>query len=145
MELLEAHPQADYIVFGQKDAPLTPHAIAFNGHTDCTIFLCYRRRLLVRGPVADLDALVYMLMTLVPALRRKGIDLAAVENQLGEEYGHEHVKRARSCIHGQLYHHLNGKKLAIGEIYASQDDLADLLGPMRDSGRFPELLKHLKT
>jgi hypothetical protein len=61
--LQKENPTADYILWENQDAPTIPYAVKFEHPMECVSFLIYRRCLFVRGGF-DLDALVYIIMTL---------------------------------------------------------------------------------
>jgi hypothetical protein len=142
--VLEANPTADYILWGNEDAPSVPHAVRFEHPMECMAFLGFRRRLFMRGAF-DLDALVYIIMTLEPAVRRRKISKEKLCAQLGKEYGQDYVDWALSSIKGKTYHRRDGKEYLLAEIPASTEDFAHIFQQLKAIGRFPELLKNLRS
>jgi hypothetical protein len=142
--VLEANPTADYILWGNEDAPTVPHAVKFEHPTECIIFLGYRRRLFTRGAF-DLDALVYVIMTLEPAVRRRKISKETLCAQLGGEYGSDYVDWALSSIKGKKYHRRDGKEFLVGEIPAGTEDFAGIPQQLKAVNRFSTLLKNLRS
>jgi hypothetical protein len=124
--MLQENPTADYILWGNQDAPTIPHAVKFEHPMECVAFLAYRRRLFMRGGF-DLDALVYIIMTLEPAVRRRKISKETLYTQLRKEYGRGYVDWAVDS-----------------EIPASTEDFADILQQLKAIDRF-SLLRHLKS
>jgi len=144
IKMLQANPTADYILWGNEDAPTVPHAVNFDHPMECMAFLGYRRRLFMRGGF-DLDALVYVIMTLEPAVRRKKISKEILYAQLSKEYGRGHVDWAVDSIKGKKYHKSDGKEFLVGEIPASTEDFADILQQLKAIDRFPILLEHFRS
>jgi hypothetical protein len=142
IKMLEANPTADYILWGYEDSPTVPYAVTFEHPIECMVFLGYRRRLFMRGAF-DLDALVYIIMTLEPAVRRRKILKETLCAQLGREYGQDYVDWALSSIKGKTYHRRDGKLFLVGEIPAKTEDFADILQQLKAIDRFPTLLKNL--
>jgi hypothetical protein len=141
--MLQENPTADYILWGNQDAPTIPHAVKFERPMECVAFLAYRRRLFMRGGF-DLDALVYIIMTLEPAVRRRKISKETLYTQLRKEYGRGYVDWAVDSIKGKKYHRRDGKQFLVGEIPASTEDFADILQQLKAIDRF-SLLRHLKS
>jgi hypothetical protein len=143
IKVLEANPTAGYILWGNEDALTVPHAITFEHPMECIGFLGYRRR---RSHGAfDLDALVYVIMTLEPAVRRRKISKEILCVQLGSEYGDDYVDWALSSIKGKKYHRRDGKEFIVGDIPACTEDFADIPQQLKAIDRFSTVLKNLRS
>jgi hypothetical protein len=144
IKMLEENPTVDYILWGGESDLTIPYALRFEHPMECMGFLGFRRRLFMRGAF-DLDALVYVLMTLEPVLRRTKISKKALYAQLGREYGEDYVDWALSSIKGKTYHRRDGKEYLLEEIPAKTEHFADISQQLKAIDRFPALLKHLKS
>ncbi|KAJ7476989.1 hypothetical protein B0H11DRAFT_1306568 [Mycena galericulata] len=144
--LLQQNPEADYIVWGQVDAPDTPYAVTFTGFTDALAFLAYRQRLFEHGAY-DIDALVFIMLMLEPAVRGRKVPREAVRAQLAREYGEGYVKMAAESIIKRdgkdVYRRRDGRVFERGEIPAKKDNFALLTSELKKVGRFSELLKNV--
>jgi hypothetical protein len=141
IKMLEENPTVDYILWGGESDLTIPYALRFEHPMECMGFLGFRRRLFMRGAF-DLDALVYVLMTLESVLRRTKISKEALYAQLGREYGENYVDWVLSSIEGKRR---DGKEYLLEEIPAKTEHFADILQQLKAIGRFPALLKHLKS
>ena len=111
---------------------------------ECIGFLGYRRRLFTHGAF-DIDALVYVIMTLEPAVRRRKISKKILCAQLGREYGDDYVDWALSSIKGKKYHRRDGKEFLVGDIPASTEDFAGIPQQLKAVDRFATVLKTLRS
>src|ERR1700733_14626951 len=118
--MLAVNPDADYILWGTINAPDVPHAVHFLNRATCVSFRVHRCRLF-RCDGDDIDSLVYLLMALTSALRRRGHSIEAIHAQLGREFGHDRILKALSCITGKKYTK-DGKQMTMEEIPTEEDD-----------------------
>lgn len=144
IKLLAENPTADYILWGIEDLPGTPHKVEFVQLKNCIAFLCYRRRLFMRGAF-DIDALAYLIMALELAVGPRKISRETMCAQLGREYGQDYVNWALDSIKGKKYHRRDGKIFDIGEIPASTEDFAGIPQQLKATERFYGLLKDLRV
>lgn len=146
LEFLRRDHDADYVVWGQVDAPETPHAVTFTSFMDAVRFLVFRRRLLERGAY-DLDALVFVMLMLEPAVRGRKVSREAVRAQLAREYGEAYVKMAAESIGKRdgkdVYRRRDGQVFERDDIPAKRSEFDGLLQELKKVGRFPDMLRHL--
>jgi hypothetical protein len=144
--LLQQHREADYIVWGQVDAPDTPHAVSFFGITDALTFLGFRQRLFKSGGL-DLDALVLVLLMLEQGVRGRKVPSEAVRAQLAREYGESSVRAATQSIGKRdgkvVYTRKDGRVFERGEIPAKQEEFTLMAKELKKVGRFKDILKDL--
>lgn len=86
----------------------------------------------------DIDALVYIIMILEPAVRRRKISKGMLCTQLRKEYGDGYVEMALSSIKGKKYHRRDGKEFLADDIPASTNDFADIFQQLKAIDRFPD-------
>lgn len=117
----------------------------FEDIKDCITFLAYRRRLFEHGASTDPDALVYIIMVLETAVLRKKIPKEVLRAQLAREYSEDCVRTVVECIKGGQYHWSDGKVCEVGEIPVTREDMAGIPRQLKAAGRFPDIMKNLKT
>ncbi|KAJ6544177.1 hypothetical protein B0H19DRAFT_1169839 [Mycena capillaripes] len=146
IEFLQRDRDADYVVWGQVDAPETPHAVTFSGFMDAVRFLAFRRRLFQNGAY-DLDALVFVVLLLEPAVRGRKVPREALRAQLAREYGAEYVEMAAESIVKRdgkdMYMCRDGKVFARDDIPVKRSDFDGLMQELKKVGRFPDMLKNV--
>ena len=118
--MLEMNPHADYILWGNIGTPDVPHAVRFLDHTTGVTFRIHRGRVFGRDG-DDIDSLVYLLMTLIPAAGPRGFSEEMLCAQLGREFGHDRIQKGLSCIKGKKYMK-DGKEMTIEEIPTQEDE-----------------------
>lgn len=102
-------------------------------------FAGYRRRLFINGG-SDQYSLAYILLTLVPAVRRRKFSLQAVSEQLRAEYGREWVDQTLESIDWTTMlwkSHLTGKQFPWGKIPNCKEDLFIVMPLLKELGRYP--------
>ena len=83
--MLEMNPHADYILWGNIGTPDVPHAVRFLDHTTGVTFRIHRGQVFRRDG-DDIDSLVYLLMTLIPAARPTDSPEEILCAQLGRKF-----------------------------------------------------------
>ncbi|KAJ7499659.1 hypothetical protein FB451DRAFT_1073901 [Mycena latifolia] len=145
--LLQQHREADYIVWGQIDAPDTPHAVTLTGLMDTAAFLVFRHRLFEHGAY-DIDALVFVMLVLEPAMRGRKVPREAVRAQLAREYGEGYVEMAAESIIKRdgkdVYRRRDGRIFERSEILMKDKNVfSQMMKELKKVGRFPEILGKL--
>ncbi|KAJ7174409.1 hypothetical protein C8R46DRAFT_1347583 [Mycena filopes] len=147
IRFLQLEPKADYVLWGTVDAPGTPYAVTFTGLKESVRFLAFRQRLFAHGAY-ELDALVFLMLMLEPAVRGRKIPREAVRAQLAREYGEDYVEAAVESIvkeNGKsVYKRRDGDTFQRDKIPAKETDFPGLTLELKKVGRFPDLLKHLQ-
>jgi len=126
--MLEMNPHADYILWGNIGTLDVPHAVCFLDHNTCVKFRIHRGRVFRRDG-DDIDSLVYLLMTLIPAVRPRNFSKETLCAQLGREFGYDRIQKALSCIKGKKYMK-DGKEMTIEEIPTQEDEYRGKEGGM---------------
>ena len=115
--MLEMNPHADYILWSNTGVP---HAMCFLDHPTSVTFRIHRGRVFRRDG-DDIDSLVYLLMTLMPAIRPRDFSAKMLCTQLGLEFGNDRIQKALSCIKGKKYMK-DGKEMTREEIPTQEDE-----------------------
>ncbi|KZP16908.1 hypothetical protein FIBSPDRAFT_894667 [Athelia psychrophila] len=138
------HPGADYVLWGQTDAPAVPHGVYFDDMYECMAFLAHRHQLLQKGAEGAPDDLAYVLMALETVLLRKKIPMNAVRAQLASEYGESAVRCVVGSIAGGVYTRaMDGKAFEMNAIPVQKGDVLEMMKQLKRAGRFPHLLDKL--
>ncbi|KAE9405730.1 hypothetical protein BT96DRAFT_988236 [Gymnopus androsaceus JB14] len=149
IKYLQMNPQADYMIWGHPDSPRYPMVLQFNDFMTTVSFLAHRQHVFASGGYA-IDSLVYLIMSLRPALKRKKIPSEVLLKQLGREYSRGYVDIALGMISRresdgkEVYNRRNGKVYEIGEIPLKQTaDTKKMLFWLKETGRFPDIFRCL--
>jgi len=129
--MLEMNPHADYILWGDIGTPDVPEAVCFLDHTTRVTFRIHRGRVFRRGG-DDIDSLVYLLMTLIPAAQPRNLSKETLCAQLGREFGYDRIQKALSCIKGKKYMK-DGKEMTREEIPTQEDEHRGKEGGVKSS------------
>ncbi|VDB90297.1 unnamed protein product [Peniophora sp. CBMAI 1063] len=139
---LRENPKADYILWGKEDDPINAYALEFQDFVMGGSFAGYRRRLFMNGG-SDQYSLAYLILTLVPAVRRRKITLQAISTQLRDEFGKEWVDQTLESIDWSTMlwkSHLTGKPFRWDTIPNCQEDLFEVMPMLKALGRYPDYL-----
>ncbi|KAF7331009.1 hypothetical protein MVEN_02441200 [Mycena venus] len=148
IKLLREYVEADYIIWSKADrddAEETPYGLTFTNLIDAGRFLAFRRRLLEHGGY-DLDALVFVMLMLEPAVKRR-VSREALRAQLAREYGTEYVEMAVESVAEQdgkeVYLRRDEQIFERDKIPLKRVDFDGLLPQLKKVGRFPQLLRNV--